>query len=110
MTTTPEETVRVPLWLQGVRYGVPGLMFLTGLLILMIDSDSQRGVDVGLMFIGMAIAVYLMGLFFRIGVDGEKDRDAEDAARTFFDEHGYWPDEAEGVAGSQVAGSRVPGS
>lgn len=92
--TTDEETQRVPLWLQFVRYGVPGLMFLAGILILMIDHDSQRGVDVGLMFMGMAIAVYLMGMFFRIGVSGEKDRDAEDAARTFFDEHGYWPDEA----------------
>jgi hypothetical protein len=24
---------------------------------------------------------------------GDKDRHAEDAARTFFDEHGHWPDE-----------------
>jgi hypothetical protein len=25
--------------------------------------------------------------------NGDKDRHEEDAARTFFDEHGHWPDE-----------------
>jgi hypothetical protein len=76
-----------------VRYGVAGTMFLAGCVIAAVDSDAQRGIEVGLMFMGMAIAVLLMNVFFRIGATGDKDRDAEDAARSFFDEHGYWPDE-----------------
>jgi hypothetical protein len=32
-------------------------------------------------------------VLFRIGVEGDKDRDREDAARAYFDEHGHWPDE-----------------
>jgi hypothetical protein len=32
-------------------------------------------------------------VLFRIGVEGDKERDREDAARRFFDEHGRWPDE-----------------
>jgi hypothetical protein len=30
---------------------------------------------------------------YRFGVRGDRERDDEDRARTFFDEHGYWPDE-----------------
>jgi hypothetical protein len=76
-----------------VRYGIAGAMFLAGCVIAIVDSDQQRGVEIGLMFMGMAIALLLLNMFFRIGASGDKDRDAEDEARAFFDEHGYWPDE-----------------
>ena len=79
--------------LSFVRYGVPGLIFLSGIIVMAVDSDSQRGVEIGAMLIGSAFAVLLMNVFFRIGAEGEKDRDKEEAARVFFDEHGYWPDE-----------------
>jgi hypothetical protein len=29
----------------------------------------------------------------RVAAGGHRERDAEDAARAFFDEHGRWPDE-----------------
>jgi hypothetical protein len=76
-----------------VRYGVAAAMFLAGCVIAVVDGDRMRGIEVGLMFMGMAIAVLLMNVFFRIGASGDKDRDAEDEARAFLDEHGYWPDE-----------------
>jgi hypothetical protein len=79
--------------LQFVRYGVPGLIFLAGCIVAAVDHDDQRGLEIGAMLIGSAFAVLLMNLFFRIGVQGESDRDREEAAREFFDEHGYWPDE-----------------
>ena len=31
-----------------------------------------------------------------VGATGQRDRDAEDAARAFFDRHGYWPDDDPG--------------
>jgi hypothetical protein len=76
-----------------VRYGVAGLMFLAGCVIAVLDSDGTRGIEIGLMFMGMAIAVFLMNVFFRIGVSGDVDRDSEEEARRFLDEHGHWPDE-----------------
>ena len=79
--------------LPFVRYGIPGLIFLAGCIVMAVDSDSQRGVEIGAMLVGSAFAVLLMNVFFRIGADGEKDRDKEEAARVFFDEHGHWPDE-----------------
>jgi hypothetical protein len=79
--------------LQFVRYGIPGLMFLAGLILPFVDSDKQRGIEIGALVIGAAFTVLLMNVFFRIGVEGDKDRDREEAARTYFDEHGRWPDE-----------------
>jgi hypothetical protein len=79
-----------------VRYGVPGLIFLAGCIVAAVDSDSQRGLEIGAMLIGSAFAVLLMNVFFRIGVQGESDRDREEAARVYFDEHGHWPDERPG--------------
>jgi hypothetical protein len=79
--------------LQFVRYGLPGLIFLSGCVVMVVDPDSQRGVAIGTMLMGSAFAVLLLNVFFRIGVEGENDRDREEAARVYFDEHGHWPDE-----------------
>jgi len=81
-------------WIAFVRYGVPALIFIAGNVIFAVDHDRQRGTEVGAMFVGAAIAVLLLNVLFRIGVEGDKDRDKEEAAREYFDEHGYWPDEA----------------
>jgi hypothetical protein len=37
--------------------------------------------------------VWLINFLYRVGVSGERDRDAEDRARAYFAEHGRWPDE-----------------
>ena len=79
--------------LTFVRYGLPGLIFLAGVIVAAVDTDSQRGLEVGAMLMGSAFAVLLLNVFFRIGVQGESDRDREEAARVYFDEHGHWPDE-----------------
>ena len=81
------------MFLQFVRYGLPGLIFLAGCVVMAVDHDTQRGLEIGSMLIGSAFAVLLLNVFFRIGVEGERDRDREEAARVYFDEHGHWPDE-----------------
>jgi hypothetical protein len=81
------------VFLSFVRYGLPGLIFLAGCVVMTVDHDTQRGLEIGSMLIGSAFAVLLMNVFFRIGAEGDNDRDREEAARVFFDEHGYWPDE-----------------
>jgi hypothetical protein len=80
--------------LFAVRYALPAVIFLAGLLEMVIDSDSERGVEIGCMAIGAAIAVALLNFFFRMGVSGDADRDREEEARAYFDRHGRWPDEA----------------
>jgi hypothetical protein len=80
-----------PITVNAVRYGIPGVLFIAGSVIWAIGGNV--GVAGGAMFISAATAVLLLNLLFRIGVEGDKDRDREEAARRYFDEHGRWPDE-----------------
>ena len=43
----------------------------------------------------MAMIGTAAGILFLIwiSIQGNPERDEEEAARTFFDEHGHWPDE-----------------
>jgi sirohydrochlorin ferrochelatase len=77
-----------------VRYVVPGLIFVAGVIVSAVASDKETGLLIGTMFMGAAIAVFLLNFFYRMGVEGDKDRDAEEARRAYFDEHGHWPDES----------------
>jgi hypothetical protein len=84
---------RNELLLNGVRYGLPALIFLAGVVVFAVASDRDTGMTIGSMFMGAAVAVFLLNFFFRMGVEGDKDRDAEDRRREYFDRHGFWPDE-----------------
>jgi hypothetical protein len=80
--------------LLAVRYGLPLLIVVAGLAAIVI-GDSRSALHGGLGIVGAGIAVGLLNLFYRVGASGDRDRDAEDAARAYFDEHGRWPDEDE---------------
>jgi hypothetical protein len=81
-------------WLMaGVRYGVPGVIFLAGAVVFAVVSDREVALEIGAMFWGVAIAVFLLNFFFRMGVSGEVDRDREEEARAYFDAHGRWPED-----------------
>ena len=79
------------MWLNAVRYGIPALIFIAGLVVPFVEDDSDTALEASAMFIGAAFAVLLLNLFFRIGVQGESERDKEEEARRYFDEHGEWP-------------------
>jgi len=42
---------------------------------------------------GAALAVLLLNLLFRFGAEGDRERQAEEAAREYFARTGRWPDE-----------------
>ena len=77
-----------PITLNAVRYGIPAVLFITGMIV-----SAVASIAAGALFISAATAVLLLNLLFRIGVEGDKERDREDAARRYFDEHGRWPGE-----------------
>ena len=75
-----------------VRYVIPAAVILGGIVAYLVDpstiaSEGAAGV------IGAGLAWFLFGWLFRQGVSGERERDAEDAARAYFDRHGRWPDD-----------------
>jgi hypothetical protein len=43
--------------------------------------------------VSAGLAIYATNWLYRASVAGDRERDAEKAARTFFDKHGHWPDE-----------------
>lgn len=74
-----------------VRYVLPAAICLAGVILIALDPGGT-GVEGGLAVIGAGLAVALLNFLHRIGVSGEGERDEEEAARRFYDEHGRWPD------------------
>jgi hypothetical protein len=80
-----------PITLNAVRYGIPAAFLIAGVVVSAVGGNV--GVAGGALFISAGTAVLLLNVLFRIGVEGDKERDREEEARRFFDEHGHWPDE-----------------
>lgn len=76
----------------AVRYVLPGVILLAGVVALLV-SDTLTGLEGLAMGIGVAASVLLLNVLYRVGVKGDLERDDEEAARVFYDEHGHWPDE-----------------
>jgi hypothetical protein len=76
--------------LNAVRYGIPLALLVAGLVV----SATAGGVGLaaGALFFSAASAILLLNVLYRIGVEGDKERDKEEEARRYFDEHGRWPD------------------
>lgn len=88
-------TVRVvksSVTLNVIRYVIPALIFVIGVVVS--ATAGHSGVTAGAMFISAATAVLLFNVLWRMGVEGDKERDREEEAREYFDAHGHWPDQA----------------
>ena len=82
---------RTPGLLIAVRYVLPSLIVVAGLVALSFGTlDSLYG---GVSLIGAGLSVALINWVYRIGVRGDDERAAEDHARRYFDRFGRWPDE-----------------
>jgi hypothetical protein len=76
----------------AVRYVLPALVALAGVLVLILNR-SINGLEGFAMGVGVAGSILLLNVLYRVGVSGDRERDDEEAARVYFDEHGRWPDE-----------------
>jgi hypothetical protein len=76
--------------LYAVRYGIPLALFVAGTIVT--ATAGGVGLAAGALFFSAASAILLLNVLHRIGVEGDKERDREEAARAYFDEHGRWPD------------------
>ena len=84
---------RVPV-LAAVRYALPAALVVVA--VVAFALGGQTGFHAGILFLGSAGVVLVANLLFRMGASGERDREQEEDARRFFDEHGHWPDESPG--------------
>jgi len=76
--------------LYAIRYGIPLVLLVAGTIVT--ATAGGVGIAAGALFFSAASAVLLLNVLYRIGVEGDKERDREEAARAYFDEHGHWPD------------------
>ncbi len=74
--------------MHAVRYGIPLVLLIAGVVV----GAAAESVAGAALFFSAASAVLLLNVLYRIGVQGDKERDREDDARAYFDKHGRWPD------------------
>ncbi len=77
-------------WLDILRYALPAVVVLGGLIVMAQGDESQLEGGAGIVSAGLAI--YFVNWLFRAGVSGDREREAEEAARDYFERHGRWPD------------------
>jgi hypothetical protein len=95
----PASTEQLPGRSVGMvilRYGIGAVMVLAGIVMLIVDP-SGLGVDGFAMAVGGGLSVLLINFLFRLGVSGDREREQEERARAYFDEHGEWPEDEEKV-------------
>ena len=80
---------RDSLGVLAIRYGIPAAFIVAGQVVLITTQDAVNWAG----FTGAGLAILLIGALLRIGTEGDKERDREEAARQYFDKHGRWPDE-----------------
>ena len=77
----------------AVRYLLPLGIFLLGCALLIVDGGGKTGWEGFFMATGAALSVLLLNWLFRLGAAGDRERQAEEAAREHMARTGRWPDE-----------------
>lgn len=78
------------LWF--VRYGIGILVCVAGVAAMLFGPEEAR-YEGGAAIIGAGLAILLLNFLFRIGAQGDAERDDEEDARAYYAKHGRWPDE-----------------
>ena len=74
--------------MHAVRYGIPLVLFIAGVVV----GAAADSLAAAALFFSASSAILLLNVLYRIGVQGDDERDEEEQARTYFDKHGRWPD------------------
>ena len=73
----------------GVRYVLPALATVVGIAIMALGGENN--LEGGASIVSAGLAIYFVNWLFRIGAQGDRERDVEDAAREHYRRHGQWP-------------------
>jgi hypothetical protein len=82
--------------MRWVRTWLPVGIIVVGFVLAAAMGFSETGLEGGTLLVAAGLSVWLLNLLYRVGVKGDRERDVEDRARAYFDEHGHWPDEERG--------------
>lgn len=76
-----------------VRTWLPIAIIVAGFVLAAATGFSDTGLEGGALMVSAGASVWLINLLYRVGVKGDRERDAEDQARAYYAEHGRWPDD-----------------
>jgi hypothetical protein len=93
--------------LFAVRYGIGGVMVLAGLIVL-VAVPGDMGVHGFASSIGAGLSVVLLNLLYRMSISGDREREREEEARRYLDEHGFWPEDDEAQPRTRTRRWTVP--
>jgi hypothetical protein len=85
-----------------IRFVLPMLIAVSGIIVLGVGGADR--LDGGLGLLTASFCTFMLNLAYRVSAS-DTEREAEEAARDFFTEHGWWPDET-----PQAGTRRRPGS
>ena len=78
----------VRTWLP-VAVIVPGLVFF----VLGLVTDRIVWAEGGAFVLSAGLSIWLLNFLYRMSVSGDREREAEDRARAYYERHGRWPEE-----------------
>jgi divalent metal cation (Fe/Co/Zn/Cd) transporter len=81
--------------LDATRVWLPLAIAVAGVVLIVAGHGraSSPTAAAGVALIIAALIVWLLNLLMRLSIQSAGDREREERAREYFDEHGRWPDE-----------------
>lgn len=79
--------------LKLTRIWLPLAIALAGAVCVVVGHARDSVAGAGVVLLGVALIVWMVNWLFRMSVESNRDRDREEEARRYFDEHGRWPGE-----------------
>jgi hypothetical protein len=81
--------------LSVTRLWLPIAIAVAGLVAIVLGHGRTTLAGAGVGLVLVALTVWMINWMYRLSVASNLDRDREEQAREYFDEHGRWPDEEE---------------
>jgi hypothetical protein len=79
--------------LSLTRVWLPLGIAVAGVVSIVIGHGHTPVAGAGVALLGTALIVWMINWMFRMSVESNRDREQEEEARRYYDQHGRWPDE-----------------
>jgi hypothetical protein len=89
----PDESPHARLVLTVTRRALPLVLAVVGVAAIIAGRGHTAVAGAGVVLLGIALIVWMINWLFRMSLASNKDRDREEQAREYFDEHGRWPED-----------------
>ena len=79
--------------LKFTRIWLPIAIAVAGVVAIVLGRGHTALAGAGVVLLGTAVIVWMVNWLFRMSLESNRDREREEEARVYFDEHGRWPDD-----------------